>query len=54
MIASGNKMTKILKREIKQLLVSSHANYPADLEATVLNKKHSMLVSSPNGWSKVS
>src|SRR5438876_11594035 len=49
MIASGDKMTEILKREIKQLLVSSHANYPADLEATVLNKKHSMLASSPNG-----
>ena len=54
MIASGDKMTEILKREIKQLLVSSHANYPADLEATVLNKKHSMLVSSPNGCSEVS
>src|SRR2546427_631821 len=38
----------------KQLLVSSHANYPADLEATVLNKKHSMMESSPNGWSEVS
>ena len=54
MIASGDKMTEILKREIKQLLVSSHANYPADLETTVLNKKHSMLASSPNGWSEVS
>jgi len=53
MIASGDKMTEILKREIKQLLVSIHANYPADLETTVLNKKHSMLASSPNGWSEV-
>ena len=54
MITSGDKMTEILKREIKQLLVSSYANYPADLEVTVLNKKHSMLVSSPNGCSEVS
>src|SRR5207244_5584980 len=34
MIASGDKMTKILKKEIKQLLVYSHANYPADLKET--------------------
>ena len=54
MIASADAMTEILKREIKQLLVSSYANYPADLEVTVLNKKHSMLVSSPNGCSEVS
>ena len=54
MLASDDKMTEILKREIKQLLVSSYANYPADLEVTVLNKKHSMLVSSPNGCSEVS
>jgi len=46
MIASADKMTEILKREIKQLLSSSHANYPADLEATILNKKHSIMKSS--------
>jgi len=39
MIASAEAMTQILKREIKELLLSSHANYPADLEATVLDKK---------------
>jgi len=42
MIASADAMTQILKREIKELLLSSHANYPADLEATVLDKKRSL------------
>jgi hypothetical protein len=46
MIASADAMTEILKREIKGLLLSSHANYPADLEATVLDKKHSIMKSS--------
>jgi hypothetical protein len=42
MIASADAMTQILKREMKELLLSSHANYPADLEATVLDKKQSI------------
>ena len=42
MIASADAMTQILKREIKEILLSSHANYPADLEATVLDKKRSL------------
>ena len=54
MIASSDAMTEILKREIKQLLLSSHASYPADLEATVLDKKHSIVKSSLNRGSEVS
>ncbi len=54
MIVSADAMTEILKREIKQLLLSSHASYPADLEATVLDKKHSIVKSSLNRGSEVS
>jgi predicted nucleotidyltransferase len=54
MISSADALTEIMKREIKQLLMSSHANYPADLEATVLNKKQSIMNSSLNGGSEVS
>ena len=54
MIVSVDAMTEILKREIKQLLLSSHASYPADLEATVLDKKHSIVKSSLNRGSEVS
>ena len=53
MIASADAMTEILKREIEQLLLSSHASYPADLEATVLDKKHSIVNSSLNRGSEV-
>ena len=53
MIASADAMTEILKREIEQLLPSSHASYPADLEATVLDKKHSIVNSSLNRGSEV-
>ncbi len=53
MIASADLMTEILKREIEQLLLSSHASYPADLEATVLDKKHSIVKSSLNRGSEV-
>jgi hypothetical protein len=47
MIASADAMTEILKREIKQLLLSSHADYPTDLEMTVLDKKQSITKASP-------
>jgi hypothetical protein len=54
MIAGADAMTEILKREIKQLLLSSHASYPADLEATVLDQKHLIVKSSLNTGSEVS
>ena len=54
MIGSADAMTEILRREIKQLLLSSHASYPADLEATILDKKHSIVKSSLNRGSEAS
>jgi len=45
MIASADAMTQIMKREIKEFVVASRANYPADLEATVIDKKHSIMKS---------
>lgn len=32
-------MTRILEREIQPLLAATHANYPVDLKATILDKK---------------
>lgn len=43
LIASAEALTEIMKREIQPLLGSSNARYPAEMEATVLEKKQSIV-----------
>jgi hypothetical protein len=39
LLASAEAMTRILEREIKPLLAATHADYPVELKATILEKK---------------